>query len=183
MPIFKSEEEKSKKKAEKEKRQAERQAEAAKKIAELDAKLEANKLKRLKIDEETKLKKAETEATYQREMAEIATKFEPIEKARAERIAKVDAHNRAVINEWKEEVRRIKRDFLYNQRQITQNNRARARGTSVDSPAPSIEETTDLTSDQSSKFAALKELKELLDSGILTQEEFESEKIKLLDSE
>jgi len=186
VPIFKSEEEKLKKKVEKERRQAEKQAEAAKKIEAANQRISERNARyekeMVELKEDTRISKLQYKAEADREKAVIEANYRPKLDQLDEELAEVKAHNRAVISEWKEEVRGIKRDFLDNQRQITQNNRARARGTSIDSSVSSIEETTNQTSDQSSKFAALKELKELLDTGILTQEEFESEKNKILTS-
>lgn len=42
-------------------------------------------------------------------------------------------------------------------------------------------EQTSVSSETKDKYAKLKELKELLDSGVLTQEEFDTEKQKILD--
>jgi len=187
MPIFKSEEEKQKRKGEKDRRLAEKQAEAARKIEAANQRISERNARYEKEISEIKAagiaERAKIDADAQAIIDARNTKNKEETAELRQELSEVKAYNRAVINEWKEEVRGIKRDFLDNQRQITQNNRARARGTSVDSPVPSLEETTNLIPDQSSKFAALKELKDLLDSGILTQEEFESEKIKLLDSE
>lgn len=41
---------------------------------------------------------------------------------------------------------------------------------------------TPVPSDQDARYAKLREAKELLDAGILTQEEFEAEKAKILES-
>lgn len=45
------------------------------------------------------------------------------------------------------------------------------------------EKSTDITENKSNKYEKLKKLKELLDSGIITQSEFDKEKKKILESD
>jgi len=62
----------------------------------------------------TNAKYAEREAKYDAEIAEID-----------ERLTKIRAHNKAVIQDWLGDVREIKQDFVEEQRQITRNNRTK----------------------------------------------------------
>jgi hypothetical protein len=53
----------------------------------------------------------------------------------------------------------------------------------VTQPEPEEAAPEEVTpSDQDARYAKLREAKELLDAGILTQEEFEAEKAKILES-
>ena len=88
---------------------------------------------------------------------------------------RVRESDRAVLREIKEDIVDIKRDFINDQRQITANNRQRAQEMRDN-------HSNTNTNSTATRLGELKELKELLDSGALTQEEFDSEKAKILNS-
>lgn len=62
---------------------------------------------------------AETNAKYDKRKAIRDAEIAEIDA----RIAKIDAHNKAVIQDWLGDVREIKQNFVEEQRQITRNNR------------------------------------------------------------
>lgn len=79
--------------------------------------------------------------------------------------------DREVLRGIKRDITNIKSDFIMEQRQISANNRL-----VVENIRNNQNQTSNIRIDD------LKSLKDLLDSGILTQEEFESEKGKILNS-
>ena len=145
MSLFKSKEERAISKAEKKRLKMEKWERIG---AEAQAQID-------KINVET----AEKKAIYEERIAK-----------RGERIAEIDAHNKAVIQDWLGDVRRIKNDFVQENRQISQQNHQKIQERHNDS-------------DQDYRVAALQSLKALLDSGVLTQEEFETEKARILSND
>jgi len=113
-----------------------------------------------------------------------------------ERIAQIDAHNKAVLQDIASDFRGIKSNFIEENRQITQQNRQRVqqmrgnRNPNLTLQMEISEELVDFssldastqTNHANSRVEALKSLKELLDSGVLTQAEFDAEKSRILNN-
>jgi len=95
----------------------------------------------------------------------------PLSKIRGEQM---DVSDKRIIREVKDDLVGIKRDLVNENRQISQQNRQRVQ---------QMQENANPSSNPNSRIEALKSLKDLLDAGVLTRAEFDSEKSKILDSD
>jgi len=100
------------------------------------------------------------------------------------------ASDRRILREVKDDLVGIKRDFVADNRRITQQNRQRVQqvggNTLINSQTTTPQESItpqNISSNPIARVEALKSLKELLDAGVLTQAEFDSEKSKILGSD
>jgi len=82
-------------------------------------------------------------------------------------------HNKAVLKDVANDIRGIKSDFIEENKQISQQNRQKAQERRKD---------MNTSPNSTSYIESLKSLKDLLDAGILTQEEFDTEKAKILNN-